>query len=202
VQLDEATWTNRRIADDRSRFEEVVFRLTTYVRRDGPSCFVSYAWGDRSQERWVQYSLAEDLAKAGIQIILDRWDLRPGTNLARFIERVLEADRVVVVGTPSYRSKYVNNEPMRGFGVAAEGDLIGARIIGTDQQKLSVLPALLEGEPGSAFPPLLQGRVYADFRDPNTYFLAAFDLMLTLYGIDPREAVVAELRRELAGDLH
>jgi hypothetical protein len=197
---DEATWTNRRVADHRSRFEEAVFRLTTYVKQAPPSCFISYAWGDATQERWVEH-LAEDLVKAGINVILDRWDLRPGANLARFIERVLEADRVVVVGTPAYRTKYVNNEPMRGYGVAAEGDLIGARMIGTEPQKASVLPVLLEGEAANAFPPLLQHRVYLDFRDSETYFETVFDLMLSLYGLSPREPAIVGLGREIAGDL-
>lgn len=200
-QQAETAAAHRRVADDRSRFEEAVFRLTTYLRREGPRCFISYAWGDPAQEHWVEYRLAEDLAKAGIQVILDRWDLRPGTNLPRFIERVLEAERVVVVGTPAYRTKYVNNEPMRGFGVAAEGDLIGARMIGTEQQKASVVPVLLAGDPTDAFPPLLQGRVYVDFRDADAYFTAVFDLILGLYGIDPRNSAVAELRREIAGAL-
>ena len=39
-----------------------------------PHCFVSYAWGDSVQERWVEKRLATDLQKAGIAVILDRWE--------------------------------------------------------------------------------------------------------------------------------
>ena len=38
----------RRAADQRSRFEQVVFRLKTYVTEQEmtpPKCFISYAWG-------------------------------------------------------------------------------------------------------------------------------------------------------------
>jgi WD40 repeat protein len=198
-----ATAADRRVANDRSRFEEAVFRLVTYAKRDGPSCFISYAWGRPDQERWVEHTLATDLAKAGIEVILDRWEnARFGASLPRFVERVHTADRVVVVGTPQYRTKYVNDEPMRGFVVAAEGELIGVRMIGTEKQKASVVPVLLEGDDERrSFPPLLLGRHFADFRDSSRYFMVAFDLMLSLYGIDTREPAIAELRREVSNEL-
>ena len=74
---------------------------------------------------------------------------------------------------------------MRSFVVAAEGDLIGKRMIGTEAEKESVLPVLLEGTEESAFPPLLQGRVYADFRKSEAYFDTALGLLLSLYQIKP-----------------
>ena len=36
-----------------------------------PECFISYAWGDREQERWVERNLATDQQKAGIQVVLE-----------------------------------------------------------------------------------------------------------------------------------
>ena len=165
---------NRRAADQRSRFEQALFRLKNYVTEQNiavPDCFISYAWGNPEHERWVERSLATDLQKAGIMVVLDRWEnARIGASVPRFVERVAKTDRVIVVGTPLYRKKYDNNEPMGGFVVAAEGDLIGKRMIGTEAGKESVLPVLLEGTEESAFPLLLQGRVYADFRKSEAYF--------------------------------
>ena len=66
-------------------------------------------------------------------------------------------------------------------------------VIGTEARKESVLPVLREGTEESAFPHLLHGRVYADFRQTEAYFDAALDLMLSLYEIQPRHPV-AELR--------
>ena len=117
--------------------------------------------------------------------------------MPRFVERVGKSDRVIVVGTPLYRKKYDNDEPMRGFVVAAEGDLIGRRMIGTEAQKESVLPVLLEGTEELAFPHLLHGRVYADFRERDGYYEATLELLLSLYGIGPTEPVGAELRSSL-----
>ena len=86
---------------------------------------------------------------------------------------------------------------MRGFVVAAEGDLIGKRMIGTEAKKQWVLPVLLAGTEESSFPPLLQGRMCADFRDPPKYFTTAFDLILSLHEIRPTDPAVADLREPL-----
>ena len=188
----------RRAADRRSRFEQALFRLKTYVTQEqirSPECFISYAWGDAEHERWVEHVLATDLLKGGITVLLDRWEnARIGASVARFVERAARADRVIVVGTPAYPRKYENGELGR-FVLAAEGDLIAQRMIGTESGKQTVLPVLLAGTDESSFPPLLQGRVYADLRTPESYFAAAFDLILGLYGIPPQHPVGTELRQ-------
>ncbi len=192
----------RRTVDRRSRFEQALFRLKTYARTlvpKEPSCFISYAWGNRNHERWVERELASDLGKGGITVILDRWDnIQIGSSVPRFVDRVERADRVVVVGTPLYRTKYDNNQPMGGFVLAAEGDLIGKRMISTESRKQTILPILLEGTEDTALPPLLQGRVYADFRRPEQYFLSAFELILSVYGIPSRDPFSMELREFVA----
>jgi WD40 repeat protein/GTPase SAR1 family protein len=192
----------RRAADRRSRFEQALFRLKTYVTQEQilpPECFISYAWGDPEQERWVEHVLATDLLKAGITVLLDRWEnARIGASVARFIERAAKADRVIVVGTPAYPSKYANGELLHGFVLAAEGDLIAQRMIGTESGKETVLPVLVTGSEETSFPHLLRGRVYADLRSPETYCGAAFDLILRLYEIPPQHPVSAELRQLVA----
>lgn len=83
--------------------------------------------------------------------------------------------------------------------VAAEGDLIGKPMIGAEAKKESVLPVLLKGTEDSAFPHLLHGRVYADFRKSEEYFDTVFDLILSLYQIQPQHPVATELRESLGG---
>jgi small GTP-binding protein len=191
----------RRSADQRSRFEQVLFRLKAYTVERGlprPECFISYAWGNPEHERWTE-RLADDLLKANVNVILDRTDnARIGKPVPRFVERIHDVDYVIVIGTPLYRRKYDNQEPIGGFVVAAEGDLIGKRMIGSEKEKQTVLPLLLEGDEESALPPLLHGRVYGDFRAPDTYFVSALELILSLYDV-PR-AVAGELRESLRGE--
>lgn len=197
-QVDEQQW----VAAQRSRFEQAVFQVMAYVENQHlarPVCFVSYAWGDRDQERWVERQLATDLQKAGINVVLDRWkNARVGVSVARSVERIAGCDRVLVVGTPLYRRKYENKDSSTGSIVAAEVDVIANRLLSTEAVKETVLPLLLAGQhPEASLPPLLHGRVYADFRQERAYFTTAFDLILDLYQIAHQHPAVADLRESL-----
>jgi small GTP-binding protein len=191
----------RRSAEQRTQFEQAAYRVRAYVEEQEippPACFISYAWGVPDHERWVEKQLALDLQKAGIGVVLDRWhNAQIGASVSRFIERVEASDRIVVVGTPLYRRKYENKEVGTGYVVAAEVDLIANRLLGTEMQKESVLPLLLDGEKTASLPPLLHGRVYADFRDEGAYFARVFDLILSLYQLPPQLPAVADLRESL-----
>lgn len=196
--------TQRRAADERTRFEQAIFRVQAYVaeqRITPPECFISYAWGVKEHERWVDKLLAMDLQKAGVNVVLDQWEnSRIGSSIARFMERIEECDQIVVVGTPLYRQKAKNIESAKGSVAAAEWDLAGIRMLGTEATKRTVLPVLLAGEEFESLPSLLRGRVYADFRDEKEYFRTAFDLVLSLYDIKPNDPAVADLRESLAPD--
>ena len=66
-------------AEQRTRFEQAIFRVQAYVTEQGikaTECFISYAWGEEEHERWVEKSLATDLQKAGIAVVLDRNDVQ------------------------------------------------------------------------------------------------------------------------------
>jgi len=195
--------TQRQAADQRTRFEQAVFRVQAYVAEQKitpPEVFISYAWGVPKHERWVEKRLATDLQKAGINVVLDRWHNQIGDSVSRFVERIGKTDRIVMVGTPRYLQKYENQDTSTGYVVAAEVDLINNRLLGTEPQKQSVLPLLLDGEKTTSLPPLLQGRVYADFRDERAYFAAALDLILSLYQLPPNHPAVADdLRESLRG---
>jgi hypothetical protein len=188
-------------AEQRTRFEQAIFRVRAYVAEQAitpPETFISYAWGVPEYERWVEKRLATDLQKAGIDVVLDRWhNAQIGANVARFVERIEKSDRIVMIGTPPYRRKYENKDAGAGYVVAAEVDLINNRLLGTELQKKSVLPVLLDGQKAESLPPLVHGRVYADFRDERAYFASAFDLILSLYQLPPSHPVVTDLRQSL-----
>jgi GTPase SAR1 family protein len=196
-EVEEQQW----FAAQRSRFEQAVFQVMSYVENQKlarPECFISYAWGDREQERWVERNLATDLQKAGIGVVLDRWEnSRVGASVSRFIERIEQCDLIVMVGTPLYRKKYDNKDTSTGYVVAAEVDLISNRLMGAEAGKETVLPLLLAGERETSLPPLLHSRVFADFRNERGYFITAFDLILNIYRIAHHDQAVADLRESL-----
>jgi hypothetical protein len=193
--------SQRHAAEQRTRFEQAVFRVRAYVIEQTTTpleTFISYAWGVPEHERWVETRLATDLQKAGIDVLLDRWhNAQVGASVPRFVERIEKSDRIIMIGTPAYRRKYDNKGTSSGYVVAAEVDLINNRLLGTELQKQSVLPLLLDGEKTDSLPPLLHSRVYADFRDEFAYFSTAFDLILSLYQLAPNHPAVADLRESL-----
>lgn len=184
----------------RTAFESALVRVKAVVRdekKTAPSCFVSYAWGDERQERWVR-GMSKDMENAGVEVILDRKDNpQLGANVARFVSRIEQSDFVVVVGTPLYRRKYENKISAAGSVVAAEVDLINLRLVGTEEEKASVIPLLLEGNERESFPPFVRGKVYGSFVEEESYFPSLFDLILTLYQIRFDHPAVEDLRDAL-----
>jgi small GTP-binding protein len=194
----------RSVANQRTHFEQAIYSVQAYVKEQrvkAPECFISYAWGVPEHERWVEKRLATDLQNAGIRVLLDKWEnSRIGLNIMRFVERIDDCDCMIVVGTPLYRQKAKNAAAETGSVVAAEYDLAGIRLLGNEKQKQEVLPVLLNGDANEALPPLLRGRVRADFRNEETYFRTAFDLILSLYQLPTNHPAVADLRESLANE--
>ena len=188
----------------RTQYEAALAQLGSFLHsweREPKRLFVSYAWGEPEHEQWVERQLARDLRHAGVDLILDRWDnAQPGANIARFVSRINECELVVVVGTPLYRQKYENRLSSTGSVVAAEVDVLNQRLLGTEEQKRSVLPVLLDGDDRTSLPPLLLGRVYADFRQPVNYFAGLFDLVLAIEGMSFDDEAVIDLRDSLRPD--
>jgi GTPase SAR1 family protein len=196
-KVEEQQW----FAAQRTRFEQAVFQVMSYVKdRKGkaPECFISYAWGAQERERWVERNLATDLQKAGINVVLDRWENdRAGKSVSRFVSRIANCDLVIPVGTPLYFQKFENQVSSTGSVVAAEVGLISQRLLGTEGEKETVMPILLEGEKKTSLPPLMWDQVHRDFRTERAYFITAFDFILDLYGITHNDVAVADLRESL-----
>jgi WD40 repeat protein/GTPase SAR1 family protein len=188
----------------RTAYETALAQVSGFVRtweHEPKRLFISYAWGVTEHERWVEQHLARDLRLAGIDIVLDRWNnAQPGANIARFVSRISECDLIVVVGTPLYRGKYENKLSATGSVVAAEVDLINQRLLGTEEQKRTVLPVLLDSDAQVSLPPLLGGRVYVDFRPQDAYFASLFDLILAIQGVPFDDNAVIDLRQSLRDD--
>ena len=165
------------------------------------TCFVSYAWGDRDHERWVA-TLVRDLLNADIDVVFDQRDNADiGRDIARFLsDGITRSDFIAVVGTPAFHAKYDNRVSTAGSVVAAEVDLIHQRLTASEKTKNTVLPLLRRGERDTSLPPLLRGRVTADFRADEHYFATLLDLVLTLHAVPHSDPAVADLRESLRWD--
>lgn len=147
----------------------------------------------------MERSLATDLQKAGITVVLDRWHNPPGSSIGRFIDRLEKVDRIIAVGTIAYRKKYDNEDSESGTVVAAECAQINTRMRGVEKSKATIIPVLLEGTAAKSFPPCLSDQVFSDFRKPEAYFDKALELLLSLYQIPPQHPIATELCESLVG---
>jgi hypothetical protein len=180
-----------------THFPDVYGKIKEFFVRDNTesaSCFISYAWGVAQHEAWVR-RLADYLGDAGIDALLDQWDNPDiGQSNEQFLKQIADSEFILVVGTPLYRQKFDGKLSTTGSFVSDEVDLINKRLNGTEQERASVLPLLLEGDERNSFPEALQGRVYSDFQQERFFFVSLFNLILTLYRIPSKDPIIGELR--------
>jgi len=134
-----------------------------------PIVFISYSWDGKEHEDWV-LKLAKDLCSDyGIEVVLDKWELRLGKLLPDFMAHaVTDSDRVICVMTPNYKKK---SDGLTG-GVGLEYSIISAEIQ-KDVKTDKFIPLFRSGEDAPTF---LAGRDYIDMRDDTKYLEKIEDL--------------------------
>ena len=142
--------------------------------------------------------MADHLQNADVAVTFDRWHNRPGTDIARFIERIGKtSDFVCAVGTPRYRQKdeAEDTDPV----VQAELRLIKSKLMSRDTVHDTVIPLLWAGTEEESFPPLFKGSVFLDFRTETDFFPRLFELVLTIHRIPLEDKMARQHRDELSG---
>jgi small GTP-binding protein len=191
--------TEQDVVRYRTAFEAALVRVKALLRDRGAeeisTCFISYAWGIPDEERWVR-QLAKDLRKADINILLDRWESIPGSNLDRYVAQILECDFVVPIGTPKLLQKYDTEEdnPV----VKAELKLIDLRVRQPNEYGETVIPALLSGDAKRSLTPQLQPLVNVDFREKDFYFRKLFDLIWRMHDLPFDHPLLEELQQSMS----
>lgn len=113
-----------------------------HKKDEHPVVFISYSWDGKRHEDWV-LELATDLqSKYGIEIILDKWEMKLGKLLPHFMEHAItDSQRVICVMTPNYKKK---TENLAG-GVGVEYSIISAEIQ-KDIKTEKFIPLFRQGE--------------------------------------------------------
>jgi hypothetical protein len=90
-----------------------------------PQVFISYSHDGKEHKRWV-LELSQKLHNAGIEVILDQWELGPGDDVVKFMERsVTKAERVLMICTEPYVGKVNAGKGGAGYeGTVVTGELI------------------------------------------------------------------------------
>lgn len=130
--------------------------------------FISYSWTTPKHEEWV-INLAEKLMSDGIDVVIDKWDLKEGNDMYDFMESMVkspEINKVLII----LDKKYSEKADSRSGGVGTETQIISPKVYkNTSQEKF--LPIVSErDEDGNAFiPTFMEGRVYFDLSSNENY---------------------------------
>jgi len=153
-----------------------MFRRSLTTMRT-PTAFVSYSWDSEDHKAWVR-DLAAKLRNDGVDVRLDRWELKPGDQLPSFMETsVRENDFVLIVCTPNYKAKSDHREG----GVGYEWDIMtGEAFSGKDPRKF--IPVLRAGTWQESSPSWLLGKYGVDLRRDPCSADQYKDLLNTLHG--------------------
>jgi len=138
------------------------------VTESGPKLFLSYSWTSESHEEWV-LSLATELRESGVDVILDKWDLKEGHDANVFMEKMVTDPEIGKVALICDRM-YAEKADGRSGGVGTETQSISAEIYATQAQTkfVAVLPE--RDEYGKPFlPTYYKSRIYIDLSNPELY---------------------------------
>lgn len=136
---------------------------------NSPKVFISYSWSSPEHEQRV-LDIATELAENGVDVILDKWDLKEGDDADAFMEQMVanpEIQKVLIICDKKYSEK----SDKRTGGAGTEAQIISRKIYEqTDEGKFVVAAFEMNEETGKPYLPTYYGsRKYIDFTDSNKY---------------------------------
>jgi len=135
---------------------------------DSPKVFISYSWSNPQHEQWV-INLATELRQSGVDVILDKWDLREGHDAIAFMEKMVtdpEIKKVIIVCDRVYAEK----ADSRKGGVGTETQIVSKEIYEKVQQDKFVVVIAEKNEFGKPYlPTYYKSRIYIDLSEPDKY---------------------------------
>lgn len=133
-----------------------------------PKLFVSYSWSSEIHEQWV-ISLATSLREAGVDVMLDKWDLKEGQDAHHFMEQMVSNAEITKVALICDR-KYAEKADERAGGVGTETQIISPEIYAKQDQTKFVAVLSERDEHGKPFLPIYyKSRVYIDLSSQELY---------------------------------
>lgn len=149
-------------------FLQRIKALTTERGIAQPKCTICYAKpSDKNKkgEYWVEAFLSvlyDHLTAAGLNVIMDIRDLKPGDSQYRFVNQMSDGNPILLVGTESLLEKYIAGEDsilemelsIIANRLEKNGKLFGA---------IEIYPMLLSGTNNSSFPEIFDS--YCQSRD-------------------------------------
>ena len=142
---------------------------------EASKAFISYAWTSPTHQSWV-LNLAIRLRQDGVDVTLDKWDLKPGHDAIQFMEQMV-TDKSVRKVLMICNRLYVEKADGRSGGVGTESQIISPQLYKKATQDKYAALITEEDEGISPVPVFYGGRIYFDFKSPDNYD-AAYDELL------------------------
>jgi hypothetical protein len=135
---------------------------------DAPKIFISYSWTSPEHQAWV-LELATQLQDNGIDVTLDRWDLKEGHDSNAFMEKMVvdrTIEKVIIVSDRAYAEKADG----RQGGVGTEAQIISPQIYAKAVQSKFVAVVSEVDADGKPFLPAYYGsRIFIDLSNQEIY---------------------------------
>ncbi|WP_430412110.1 toll/interleukin-1 receptor domain-containing protein [Kordia sp.] len=144
---------------------------------ENPTVFISYSWDNEEHQNWI-LNLSKRLFDSGVQVILDRYELKPGDNMMTFMEQSIpKADKVLIIFTPNYKTKA---EGRKG-GVGFEYSILNTELYGQISENSKYIPVLKSGTFQESIPNFIQQFIAVDMTNDSLFESKLNDLLLTIY---------------------
>jgi hypothetical protein len=141
-----------------------------------PRLFISYSWSSQEHEAWVM-SLAEELISQGIDVILDKWDLKTGHDAFAFMEQMVSdpaVTKVLLICDKTYAEK----SDSRAGGAGTEAQIITPEIYKKKAQDKYAAVVRERDQDGHPYLPVYyKGRIFIDLSD-ETIYAVEFDKLV------------------------
>jgi hypothetical protein len=133
-----------------------------------PKVFISYSWTTPNHEDWV-INLAERLVSDGVDVVIDKWNLKEGQDKFNFMETMVKSpdiQKVLII----LDKKYSEKAEQRAGGVGTETQIISPKIYGdVSQEKFIPIVAETDDSGNAYVPTFLESRIYIDLSDQNSF---------------------------------
>jgi len=141
-----------------------------------PKVFISYSHDSQQHKKWV-LDFATRLRNTGVDAALDQWDLKPGDDLAHFMEtHVAASDRVLMVCT----ERYVERANAGAGGVGYEKMILTADLLKRiDSNK--IIPIIRQAGT-HVVPTFLRSKLFIDFSREDQFEFSFDELIRTIHG--------------------
>lgn len=133
---------------------------------ENPKVFISYAWSSKEyQEKVMNFAIR--LQSDGIEVLIDKWIMKPGSDTIDFMEQCVK-DKSVNFVLMLLDKKYAEKADNREGGVGIETQIISNEVY-NDVKQNKFIPIIFERDTNGTIykPTYLKSRLYCDLTMEN-----------------------------------